>query len=147
MLKAISSHVFLDHRLHPGLLDVFARAGAQGVELFAARQHFDYTSDCRYRRARGAIRDAAGVALQPAREREAAVSHLSRRDGSIQGVAHVKSVTPEVFETLKHLTQESSVIVTGKVRADKRAPGGYELDVEDVQVVQRVPESTRTRSR
>ncbi len=44
MLKAISSHVFLNHRLHPGLLDVFARAGAQGVELFAARQHFDYTS-------------------------------------------------------------------------------------------------------
>jgi asparaginyl-tRNA synthetase len=52
--------------------------------------------------------------------------------GSIQGVAHVKSVSPEVFETLKHLTQESSVIVTGKVRADKRAPGGYELDVENV---------------
>jgi len=44
MLKVISSHVFLNHRLHPGLLDVFARAGAQGVELFAARQHFDYTS-------------------------------------------------------------------------------------------------------
>lgn len=44
MLKAISSHVFLQHRLHPGLLDVFARAGAQGVELFAARQHLDYTS-------------------------------------------------------------------------------------------------------
>ena len=61
--------------------------------------------------------------------------------GSIQGVAHVKSVTPEVFEKLKGLTQESSVIVTGKVRADKRAPGGYELDVEDVNVVQRVPES------
>ena len=44
MLKVISSHVFLRQRLHPGLLDVFARAGAQGVELFAARQHFDYTS-------------------------------------------------------------------------------------------------------
>jgi sugar phosphate isomerase/epimerase len=44
MLKAISSHVFLQQRLHPGILDVFARAGAQGVELFAARQHFDYTS-------------------------------------------------------------------------------------------------------
>jgi asparaginyl-tRNA synthetase len=65
------------------------------------------------------------------------------RDGTglIQGVAHVKSVTPEIFEKLKGLTQESSVIVTGKVRADKRAPGGYELDVEDVHVVQRVPES------
>src|SRR5216684_3965933 len=36
----------------------------------------------------------------------------------------------------------SSVIVEGKVRADKRAPGGYELDVSNVQVVQRVPEST-----
>lgn len=44
MLKAISSHVFLEHRLHPGLLEAFERAGAQGVELFAARQHFDYTS-------------------------------------------------------------------------------------------------------
>ncbi len=61
--------------------------------------------------------------------------------GSIQGVAHVKSVPPEVFETLKHLTQESSVVATGKVRADKRAPGGYELDVENIQVIQRVPES------
>jgi asparaginyl-tRNA synthetase len=61
--------------------------------------------------------------------------------GTIQGVAHVKSVAPEVFEALKGLTQESSVIVTGKVRADKRAPGGYELDVEGLQVIQRVPES------
>jgi asparaginyl-tRNA synthetase len=61
--------------------------------------------------------------------------------GSIQGVAHVKSVSPQVFESLKGLTQESSVVVTGKVRADKRAPGGYELDVEDVRVVQRVPEA------
>jgi asparaginyl-tRNA synthetase len=61
--------------------------------------------------------------------------------GSIQGVAHVKSVSSQVFDALKNLTQESSVIVTGKVRADKRAPGGFELDVEGVEVVQRVPES------
>ena len=61
--------------------------------------------------------------------------------GTIQGVAHVKSVPPEVFAALKGLTQESSVIVTGKVRADQRAPGGFELDVEDIQVIQRVPES------
>ena len=44
MLKVISSHVFLRHRLHPGLLDTFQKAGAQGVELFAARQHFDYVN-------------------------------------------------------------------------------------------------------
>jgi asparaginyl-tRNA synthetase len=61
--------------------------------------------------------------------------------GTIQGVAHVKSVPLHVFDALKGLTQESSVIVRGKVRADKRAPGGYELDVEDLEVVQRVPES------
>jgi asparaginyl-tRNA synthetase len=65
------------------------------------------------------------------------------RDGSgiIQGVVPKNAVTPEVFEAVKTLTQESSVIVEGKVRADKRAPSGYELDVANVQVVQRVPEN------
>lgn len=65
------------------------------------------------------------------------------RDGSgiIQGVVPKNAVTPEVFEAIKTLTQESSVIVEGKVRADKRAHGGYELDVANVQVLQRVPES------
>src|SRR5580704_11403474 len=62
------------------------------------------------------------------------------RDGSgvIQGVVAKNAVSPELFEAIKGLTQESSVIVTGNVRADKRAPGGYELDVTDAQVVQRV---------
>src|ERR1700683_641109 len=65
------------------------------------------------------------------------------RDGSgvIQGVVPKNAVTPEVFEAIKTLTQESSVIVEGKVRADQRAPGGYELDVTTVQVVQRVSEN------
>jgi len=44
MLRVLSTHVFLNQRLHPGLLELAARSGAQGVELFAARQHFDYTS-------------------------------------------------------------------------------------------------------
>src|ERR1700689_2868612 len=59
------------------------------------------------------------------------------RDGSgvIQGVVPKNAVTPEVFESIRTLTQESSVIVEGKVRVDKRAPGGYELDVANVQVV------------
>jgi len=65
------------------------------------------------------------------------------RDGSgvIQGVVPKNAVPPEVFDAIKGLTQESSVIVEGKVRADKRAPGGYELDVSSVQVLQKVPES------
>jgi sugar phosphate isomerase/epimerase len=44
MLRAISTHVFLRQRLHPGLLETLAKGGAQGIEIFAARQHFDYTS-------------------------------------------------------------------------------------------------------
>jgi asparaginyl-tRNA synthetase len=66
------------------------------------------------------------------------------RDGSgiIQGVVPKNAVTPEVFDAIKTLTQESSVIVEGKVRADKRAAGGFELDVVNVQVVQRVSESS-----
>ena len=65
------------------------------------------------------------------------------RDGTgvMQCVA-VKSQLPEaLFEAIKELTQESSIVVTGKIRAEPRAPGGYEMDVEDVEVVQRVPES------
>ena len=61
--------------------------------------------------------------------------------GTIQGIVPKAAVTPETFETVRQLTQESSAIVTGRVRADKRAPGGYELDVESVEVVQRVPEA------
>ena len=44
MLRVLSTHVFLNQRLHPGLLDLAAHSGAQVVEIFAARQHFDYTS-------------------------------------------------------------------------------------------------------
>ena len=65
------------------------------------------------------------------------------RDGTglMQCVA-VKSALPEaVFETIKDLTQESSLIMTGKIRADARAAGGYEMDVESIEVIQRVPES------
>jgi sugar phosphate isomerase/epimerase len=44
MLRTISTHVFLRQRLHPGLLETLAKGGAQAIEIFAARQHFDYTS-------------------------------------------------------------------------------------------------------
>src|ERR1700739_5170994 len=44
MLKVISTHVLIRHRLHPGRLDTLHKSGAQGIELFAARQHFDYNN-------------------------------------------------------------------------------------------------------
>jgi asparaginyl-tRNA synthetase len=64
------------------------------------------------------------------------------RDGSgiIQGVVALKE-NAEAFAALKGLTQESSVIVSGKIRAEQRAPGGYEIGVTQIHVVQRVSES------
>src|SRR5277367_5832368 len=65
------------------------------------------------------------------------------RDGTgiIQGVCALKE-SPEAFEALKGLTQESSVIVTGKIRAEQRAPGGFEIGVSKIQIVQKVPDAT-----
>src|SRR3954466_703115 len=65
------------------------------------------------------------------------------RDGSglVQGVVPKNAVAPEVFNAIKGLTQESSVIVEGKVRADKRAQGGFELDVTNIKVIQKVSEA------
>jgi asparaginyl-tRNA synthetase len=59
------------------------------------------------------------------------------RDGTgiVQAVVFKKNVSPEAWEGLKNLGQESSLIVRGSVRADERAPGGFELDVLDVEVV------------
>ncbi len=59
------------------------------------------------------------------------------RDGTglVQGVA-VKSALPEeVFNRIDELTQESSFVMKGRVRKEDRAPGGYELDVTDIQVI------------
>ena len=64
------------------------------------------------------------------------------RDGTgvIQGVVSLKEY-PDAFYALKGLTQESSVIITGKIQAEPRAPGGYEMQIHAAEVVQRVPES------
>jgi sugar phosphate isomerase/epimerase len=43
MQPGLSTYVFFQHRLHPGLLDALAAAGARTIEVFAARHHFDYT--------------------------------------------------------------------------------------------------------
>jgi asparaginyl-tRNA synthetase len=65
------------------------------------------------------------------------------RDGSglMQCVGVKTALAEDVFETIKDLTQESSLVMRGRIRAEQRAPGGYEMDIEGVDVVQRVPES------
>ena len=65
------------------------------------------------------------------------------RDGTgvIQGVVSMKE-HPQAFEALKGLTLESSVILTGKIQAEPRAPGGYEIHISAIEVVQRVADAT-----
>src|ERR1700720_3688663 len=64
------------------------------------------------------------------------------RDGTgiIQGVAQLKE-QPPAFEALKGVPQESSTIVTGKIQTEPRAPGGYEIHISGIEVVQRVSDS------
>jgi asparaginyl-tRNA synthetase len=59
------------------------------------------------------------------------------RDGTgiVQCVVFKKAVPPEVWDALNGLGQESSLIVNGTVRADERAPGGFEIDVTSAEVV------------
>lgn len=66
------------------------------------------------------------------------IQFLIVRDGSgyIQGVLVKNAVAPEIFATAETLTHESSVIVTGTIRRDERAPSGYEMDLTGVQAVQ-----------
>ncbi|HOU23957.1 MAG TPA: OB-fold nucleic acid binding domain-containing protein, partial [Anaerolineae bacterium] len=60
------------------------------------------------------------------------------RDGTgvIQCVASQKDLSPEAFAAAQAAAQESSLIVTGTVRADSRAPGGFELSLSNVEIVQ-----------
>ena len=66
---------------------------------------------------------------------------LILRDGTgyMQAVVFKKAVPEHTFIAASELTHESALTVTGTVRADERAPGGFEMDVTDVSPVQVVP--------
>ncbi|RFT16070.1 MAG: Asparaginyl-tRNA synthetase [Candidatus Saccharicenans subterraneus] len=66
------------------------------------------------------------------------VRFLLVRDGTgiIQGTVFHPDKDFPLFKVFDDLTQESSVIVRGKVREDRRAPGGYELEISDIEVIQ-----------
>jgi asparaginyl-tRNA synthetase len=63
---------------------------------------------------------------------------LTVRDGTgdLQAVVSKKAVGDDQFAVSASLTQESSLIVTGLLRQDPRAPGGYELDVSRIDALQ-----------
>jgi asparaginyl-tRNA synthetase len=65
------------------------------------------------------------------------IRFLLLRDGTgiVQGVMVKGAVPDEVFATFDELTQESSFLMTGKVRKDERAPGGYEIEISGVSIL------------
>ena len=66
------------------------------------------------------------------------IQFLIVRDGTdeIQAVAFLPNIGEEKFKLCEQLTMESSVKISGTVRADKRAPSGYELDITDIEIIQ-----------
>ena len=91
------------------------------------------------------IQDIARYAGQPVtlkgwlhnRRSSGKIHFLTLRDGTgfIQCVMTKQAVGDEAFKAADHLSQETSIIVDGSVRADARAPGGFEVDVTRLQVV------------
>src|SRR5262245_34125919 len=54
--------------------------------------------------------------------------------GTMQAVLVKTALPPATWERFKELTLETSVCVTGEVRAESRAPGGYEMGVSDLEI-------------
>ncbi len=65
------------------------------------------------------------------------IHFLSVRDGTgfIQAIVSKAAVGDEKFKAADHLSQETALVLHGTVRADKRAPGGFEIDVSDLDIV------------
>src|SRR6185312_9937596 len=65
------------------------------------------------------------------------VAFVVMRDGTgiLQTVLVKSAVPPETWERFGQLTQETSLSVTGEVRADARAPGGYELGISELTII------------
>src|SRR5829696_6814061 len=65
------------------------------------------------------------------------IHFLTLRDGSgfIQAVMSKAAVGDDAFKLADHLAQETSLIVIGAARADKRAPSGYEIDVKSFEII------------
>ncbi|MBI3578995.1 MAG: asparagine--tRNA ligase, partial [Ignavibacteriales bacterium] len=64
------------------------------------------------------------------------IRFLLLRDGTgvVQGVMMKGGIADDVFAKFDELTQESSFALTGKVRKDDRAPGGFELEISGIEI-------------
>ncbi len=98
MQPGISTYVFFQHRLHHGLLDALAAAGAQTIEVFAARHHFDYTDAPAVRELAAWFRsnDVRAVLHQPIYLSEGRLSQGGRDSSSGDAAQWSRHVAPNL---------------------------------------------------
>lgn len=112
MQPGISTHVFLSHRLHPGLLDTLQRSGARTIELFAARFHFDYTDRAQLREIASWFRDSGTPATlhQPIFTRELSENWSRHVPATLSLIAPEKSQRIDAMDEVKRALESAEQI-------------------------------------
>ena len=98
-------------------------------------EQFDFVEDILEGKSKGTVK--IGGWIENLRS-SGGVQFLIIRDGSgfIQATIHKDEVDKKTFDNAGKLTQESSVIIEGEVKEDKRAPDGYEIRIEKLEILQ-----------
>src|SRR5208283_3048399 len=110
---------------------IFLRKFLKGCELhMSSRLYVENLSRC--------VRDHVTISGWVYTKRSSGkIRFIVIRDGTglMQAVIVKSNVSEDVFNRFDELTQESSLRVTGKIRKEDRAPGGYEMDVSGLEII------------
>ena len=112
MQPGLSTHVFLQQRLHPGLLDALRNSGARTIELFAARHHFDYTDRAQLREIASWFRDTGTVATlhQPIFTREQSENWSRHVSATLSLIAPEKTHRIDAMDEVKRALESAEQI-------------------------------------
>ncbi len=112
MQPGLSTHVFLQQRLHPGLLDALRNSGARTIELFAARHHFDYTDRAQLREIASWFRDTGTVATlhQPIFTREQSENWSRHVAATLSLIAPEKTHRIDAMDEVKRALESAEQI-------------------------------------
>jgi sugar phosphate isomerase/epimerase len=112
MQPGLSTHVFLQQRLHPGLLDALRNSGARTIELFAARHHFDYTDRAQLREIASWFRDAGTAATlhQPIFTREQSENWSRHVSATLSLIAPEKTHRIDAMDEVKRALESAEQI-------------------------------------
>jgi sugar phosphate isomerase/epimerase len=112
MQPGLSTHVFLQQRLHPGLLDALRNSGARTIELFAARHHFDYTDRAQLREIASWFRDTGTAATlhQPIFTREQSENWSRHVSATLSLIAPEKTHRIDAMDEVKRALESAEQI-------------------------------------